>query len=582
MSIANVGIRWRLIATIVAMIVPIVVLVFVNARNERDRMVSQTHAEVMAQAQVIAAAHNQVLRTVHQLLIELSADPALRDFHSPACNEIARRLTAASGAYSNIAVSGLGGIVHCSANPAGINLLVADSQYYIDALAEEGITTSGYLFGRISGKPVDVFATAIRDPDGRPLGVIELSVDIGWLGQLVELQELSREVRTTIVGPAGYVLARVPSDALTVGTLVKEAIWAADVMSTRQARNTELQLPDHPLMLAAIVPLVPLGEGEDPPAYVLVTTPKAAAVVPADAAFRRNLIVLAMVTAVGVVWAWSVSMVSVHHPVRALVRATREYARGSLRVRVGLPSLSSSEMVELATAFEVMADTVAADQETLRHNATTDMLTGLPNRMETERLIDEQLQHDPHRSYALVEVQLRQFGAVNASFGFEGGDDLLRQIGPRLIETFGEQTLAGRTGGDEFMALVQGDTEGEDISSTEIAVAIERAFERPFYMDDEPVYLGARQPGLLPRRRDEREGARAPGKPRPASGQAWSARRRRLRRRPRRASRRPAEAAHRTPRRHARRRPGALLPTAGGPPATPHRGGGGTHALEAG
>ena len=483
MPLSALGIRWRLVALIVAMIVPIALLIYSNVLAERDQMIAAAEEEVLSQANLVSSAHDQLLETVERLLTQLSRDPVLRDFEAAGCSDVARQVTAAHPAYSNIAISNLEGIVKCSANPQGIDSLVADRPYYQDALATGGISTSGYLYGRISHKPVDVFAMPLWDEDDRVIGVVELSVDLAWLSRLIESQDLRMDVQTTVLGTDGMVLVRVPADSVTTGSNLGDLPWVQDVLATHSVRRTDLREPDKPVALSAIVPLQALSGLV--PGYVVVTTPREVALAAAERTFRRGILAVGAVGIIGIAWAWSISTLSVHRPVRALLNAARAYGRGEFGSRVGLARTSSGELTELADAFESMADAVSASQEVLRRNATIDQLTGLPNRAEFTRLANLRLNMVPERRQALLSLQLREFSAVNATFGFEGGNVLLQQLGPRLQQTFGDETLLGRTDGDEFTALIAIPSD----DTTDVERMVSEAFDIPFALDGESVYL---------------------------------------------------------------------------------------------
>jgi diguanylate cyclase (GGDEF)-like protein len=96
----------------------------------------------------------------------------------------------------------------------------------------------------------------------------------------------------------------------------------------------------------------------------------------------------------------------------------------------------------------------------LRRQATTDELTGLPNRRAFYSQAETQLAASPHQVQALLLLDLDRFKEVNDSLGHTVGDRLLIQIGLRLTEELRDGDLLARLGGDEFAVLLA-DTSAE-------------------------------------------------------------------------------------------------------------------------
>jgi diguanylate cyclase (GGDEF)-like protein len=85
-----------------------------------------------------------------------------------------------------------------------------------------------------------------------------------------------------------------------------------------------------------------------------------------------------------------------------------------------------------------------------------DALTTLPSRVGVERqLLAAVAQCDRQKSrLAVLALNLDGFSPVNASFGHEGGDELLRQVAQRLRSVLGPEDVAGRIGADDFVLLL--------------------------------------------------------------------------------------------------------------------------------
>lgn len=112
-----------------------------------------------------------------------------------------------------------------------------------------------------------------------------------------------------------------------------------------------------------------------------------------------------------------------------------------------------------AVLLGIMEDIDEREKEriALLTKATTDSLTGLYNREETERLVNERQRlagADKEKSSAFVIFDLDDFKGINDSYGHDMGDRALRFFAEKLKSTFRTQDVVGRIGGDEFVVYV--------------------------------------------------------------------------------------------------------------------------------
>ena len=108
--------------------------------------------------------------------------------------------------------------------------------------------------------------------------------------------------------------------------------------------------------------------------------------------------------------------------------------------------------------------------EQLRHAATHDALTGLPNRVLLADRMGQAIARAARKEirFAVLVVDLDRFKAINDSLGHIAGDELLKEVAQRLSRLLrGDDTLA-RLGGDEFVLLIH------EVSSPKDAEAVAR------------------------------------------------------------------------------------------------------------
>lgn len=95
-------------------------------------------------------------------------------------------------------------------------------------------------------------------------------------------------------------------------------------------------------------------------------------------------------------------------------------------------------------------------EEELRYQAERDLMTGLYNKITTERLASQLLDNKPsHLVSALMVLDLDNFKLVNDRLGHLMGDAILSEIAHKLQPLFSENDIIGRIGGDEFAIFVR-------------------------------------------------------------------------------------------------------------------------------
>jgi diguanylate cyclase (GGDEF)-like protein/PAS domain S-box-containing protein len=95
-------------------------------------------------------------------------------------------------------------------------------------------------------------------------------------------------------------------------------------------------------------------------------------------------------------------------------------------------------------------------QKQLAYQANHDALTGLVNRRECERHIEEAIQSalKEEKLHALLFLDLDKFKIVNDTCGHAAGDELLRQISELFKRKVRDRDVLARMGGDEFSVLL--------------------------------------------------------------------------------------------------------------------------------
>lgn len=108
---------------------------------------------------------------------------------------------------------------------------------------------------------------------------------------------------------------------------------------------------------------------------------------------------------------------------------------------------------------------MAQELEELKKRVEIDPLTGLLNKAALTEKIVQSLQ-DGGGHWALFMVDMDNFKSINDTYGHQTGDAALVRTGEALRTAFrGHEALVGRVGGDEFMALLSGIRNEEELET---------------------------------------------------------------------------------------------------------------------
>lgn len=94
-------------------------------------------------------------------------------------------------------------------------------------------------------------------------------------------------------------------------------------------------------------------------------------------------------------------------------------------------------------------------QKQLEEKADTDLLTGLNNKLATERKIKEYIAQNPNSQSMMFILDIDNFKKINDTMGHAFGDEVLRSLGEQIRVLFRSSDIVGRAGGDEFIIFLK-------------------------------------------------------------------------------------------------------------------------------
>ncbi|QDZ30207.1 bifunctional diguanylate cyclase/phosphodiesterase [Noviherbaspirillum sp. UKPF54] len=179
---------------------------------------------------------------------------------------------------------------------------------------------------------------------------------------------------------------------------------------------------------------------------------------------------------------------STETPSRVNARLTTPQGALWMELQIAAFSNADDQIELLAVGRDISGQ--QETEERLRHMATHDALTGLPNRS----LLSDRVRMAIAQSrrtgegFALLALDLDGFKKVNDALGHQLGDALLRVAAARLSETLRDVDTLARVGGDEFVAVLP-----EAVSDAEIYAIARRmisVMQMPFDIQGHTLYIG--------------------------------------------------------------------------------------------
>lgn len=125
----------------------------------------------------------------------------------------------------------------------------------------------------------------------------------------------------------------------------------------------------------------------------------------------------------------------------------------------------------------------------LRHKATHDHLTGLPNRVLLFDRMKQAFAFEARHNtlIALMILDLDNFKNINDTLGHLSGDILLKKVALGLQKCMRQYDTVGRLGGDEFVIIINDADTVQDIIS--FAEKVQAIFQTPFDILGQHVYV---------------------------------------------------------------------------------------------
>lgn len=338
------------------------------------------------------------------------------------------------------------------------------------------------------------FSNVTQSPSGQsviylvyPLGPnqwISASMDIRYFIQIQQSISFGKLGHAVIVDQSGNLIAH-PNQLWQEQHRNLSFLDPIKSLINGQSGVTEFYSEEFKVqMLAAYVSVPQVGWG------VMIPQPKSELTQSSDARLEvvKSTLILAAIVSLLVA---ALITYLIQSPMQSLVKASRQLSTGRA---INLPKkkLPFSDVNALYQAFITMAREVQESKRMLelrvmertrelqneieerkriesdiRHAATHDSLTGLPNRQLLEdRLVMALINARRHRNnIAVMFIDIDKFKPVNDQYGHQAGDQVLKTLSERMQHALRGADTISRYAGDEFVIVMTDVCQPEDVET---------------------------------------------------------------------------------------------------------------------
>jgi PAS domain S-box-containing protein len=399
------GIRAWLLLLVIAAILPLLVLVIINARSEVMNARKVAFERALGRAKVVANVLDNQFGSVDTLLISLAhqinPDPAAIAQNEALVKAVKEDLPPL---YFNLKTYAPDGAALGSSG--GLRTPVStDRRYYREALTSPGLVVGDPLDIEGTGRWSITFMRAARGADGKPVALVGATLDLRQMRELLDTTALPPGSVITLLNERNLVLARTVDGANWVGRSV--AAQPNFYPEPKRHSGTEERVS-----LDGTARLGGFTTCEKLPWSVYVGVPREEAYADVRAATRNALLLGAGTLAVALVVAWWLAN-RITRPLLQLAADARAFGGGDLKRRAA--ESHGGEAGVLARTFNRMLDTIEGRNEALRLSEARyrNLIDGAPEAIvvfdvESGKIVD----HNP-RAEALFRLDAAEMAKTS-------------------------------------------------------------------------------------------------------------------------------------------------------------------------
>jgi PAS domain S-box-containing protein len=345
------SIRTRLILIFFVALVPIILLIAYNIREQRARALEQATEKADTIFRFAVMNEQRLLLETRELLERLSTDPEI--VRGEKCDAYLSSILPNHPRFINFGLIRPDGYLACSAVPFERPLFMGDRTFFRGVVENRTFTIGEYLVGRITGTPLITFGYPVFDVRKALAGVVFAGLDLSYVTEFeAEVSGMLPSGSTFVkIDAGGTVIGGIPGSSLyRIGEPLEDSVFET-IDRGKKGSFTSVD-SDGVERLHMYSTLWGTLYGHE--AHVLLGIPTGTLLSESGKALERSFGILALVSAATVLLLWRGGERFVVEPVTRIVEASRRLARGDLSARADLPR-EKGEIGHLGRAFDDMA-----------------------------------------------------------------------------------------------------------------------------------------------------------------------------------------------------------------------------------
>lgn len=366
------SLRVRLVLLVVLASLPALFLTIYSNHEQRRLAEASVEHEILRLSQLATINQESFVENIRLFLVALSHLSAVRQSDMSECVDLLSHLFLEHyPEFESFYVADLEAHVVCSAPNTHVPTGLAECEHYAMMVASQDYVVSNYHICEASGEAIMAMGYPIYDFDGNFIRVVNISINLQWLNELVAQIDLPAGSTVAVFDRAGNYLTHYPEPEK----------WTGQRLALNSPLHTLFEQGSGKLTavdengIQRIYATTPMTTSRGS-VTVIMGVPSAVVYAEANRTVTRNLTFLIGATLLAAAAALLLAEFLIMRQTRALLQTTRQLEDGDLSARTTIPA-DAGELGQLAHAFDQMASALELREQerqqaeqTLREYAT--------------------------------------------------------------------------------------------------------------------------------------------------------------------------------------------------------------------